>query len=106
MLGPEGAGLLFIKDEHLDLLEPNLLGWNSLADGGFDPKSTVIKSTAARYEGGSYNMAGLLALEASLAMLLELGSHQTNSPIASAILENVESIREQLDRGWFRSSDS
>ena len=101
MLGPEGAGLLFIKDEHLDLLEPNLLGWNSLADGGFDPKSTVIKSTAARYEGGSYNMAGLLALEASLAMLLELGCHRTNSPIASAILENVESIREQLDRADF-----
>ncbi len=101
MLGPEGAGLLYIREPHLDLLEPNLLGWNSLADGGFDPKSTVIKSNAARYEGGSYNMAGLLALEASLAMLLRFGANQTDSPIASAILENVESISQQLKRRGF-----
>ncbi len=96
MLGPEGAGFLYIRKEHLDLLEPKLLGWNSLADGGFDPKSTILKANAARYEGGSCNMAGLLALEASLSMLMELGCNRANSPIAAAILENVHTISEQL----------
>ena len=104
MLGPEGAGLLYICEKHLDLLEPLLLGWNSLADGGFDPCSTIIKSSAARYEGGSYNMAGLLALEASLDLLLRLGTNLTNSPIASAILENVEAIADQLFAHGFDAS--
>ena len=101
MLGPEGAGLLYIREKHLNLLEPNLLGWNSLADGGFDPKSTVLKPTAARYEGGSYNMPGMLALEASLWMLLELGTMRSNSPIASGILRNVEEILEKLEQRGF-----
>lgn len=103
MLGPEGAGLLYIRNEHLELVEPLLLGWNSLADGGFDPRSTVLKSTAARYEGGSYNIAGLLALEASLELLLRLGTNRTDSPIASAILENVESIAALLFKHGFDS---
>ena len=101
MLGPEGAGFLYIREEHLNFLEPKLLGWNSLADGGFDPKSTTLKASAARYEGGSYNMAGMLALEASLSMLLELGCNRANSPVAASILENVHAISEQLVRHGF-----
>lgn len=96
MLGPEGAGLLFVRQPHLELLEPNLLGWNSLADGGFNPQSTQLKTTAARYEGGSYNMAGMLALEASLDMLLKFGCHLEESPIASAIVHNATEICEKL----------
>ena len=96
MLGPEGAGLLYIREKHLDLLEPLMLGWNSLAEGGFDPRSTILKPSAARYEGGSYNMAGLIAWEASLELLLRLGADRPNSPIASAILENVRTITDQL----------
>lgn len=96
MLGPEGAGLLYVAEKHLALLEPLLLGWNSLAEGGFDPRSANLKSSAARYEGGSYNMAGLLAFEASLELLLRLGSHLAASPVAAAILENVATIAEQL----------
>ena len=96
MLGPEGAGLLYIAEKHLELIEPLLLGWNSLAEGGFDPRSANLKRGAARYEGGSYNMAGLLAFEASLELLLRLGTNRANSPIASAILENVEAIANQL----------
>jgi len=103
MLGPEGAGLLYISEKHLELVEPLMVGWNSLADGGFDPRSAVLKSSAARYEGGSYNMAGLLAFEASLELLLRLGTNRADSPIASAILENVATIANQLDEKGFDS---
>lgn len=96
MLGPEGAGLLYVAEKHLDLLEPLLLGWNSLSEGAFDPRSAHLKASAARYEGGSYNMAGLLAFEASLELLLRLGSHLAASPVAAAILENVATIAGQL----------
>ncbi len=97
MLGPEGAGLLYIKESHLDRLETILPGWNSLAVGGFDPNALKLKDSAARYEGGSYNMAGLLALNASLAMLGEFGTTQ----ISQAILANVDEIADQLQRAGF-----
>lgn len=99
MLGPEGAGVLFIREQHLGKIEPHMLGWGSLAEGSFDPQAMRLKPTAARFEGGSSNMAGLLALHASLQMLMELGLN--HSHIAQAVLENVARITDQLrSRGF------
>ena len=33
MLGPEGAGLFYVRREHLNLLRPLGLGWNSVRQG-------------------------------------------------------------------------
>ena len=30
LLGPEGAGLFYMRREHLDLLKPLRIGWNSV----------------------------------------------------------------------------
>ncbi|MCR9295348.1 MAG: aminotransferase class V-fold PLP-dependent enzyme, partial [bacterium] len=92
MLGPEGAGLFFIKQEHLNLLRPVGLGWNSLATGAFEPGATAIKASAERYEGGTLNMPGFHALLASLKLLKDAGLN--NSRVAHAILERVGMIAE------------
>ncbi|NOX53484.1 MAG: aminotransferase class V-fold PLP-dependent enzyme [Planctomycetes bacterium] len=74
MLGPEGAGLLYIRREHLDRLRPLGVGWNSVRHAGdFTNLQFDLKPSAGRYEGGSYNMGGLLALGASLKLLLQYG---------------------------------
>jgi cysteine desulfurase / selenocysteine lyase len=74
LLGPEGAGLFFTRREHLDLLRPVGVGWNSVRnDQDFSHIELVFKDTAARYEGGSQNVAGLSALEASLGLLSQFG---------------------------------
>jgi cysteine desulfurase / selenocysteine lyase len=96
MLGPEGAGLMYVKQQHLDLLQPLGIGWNSLANAGFDPKSVQLKSTAARYEGGSTNMVGMMAFGQSLSLLLELGCNQPSSGFQTVILENVEELSDLL----------
>lgn len=96
MLGPEGAGLFYVRQEHLNLLQPLGLGWNSLAKGGFDPDSTALKSTAARYEGGSTNMPGMLGFGASLRLLNSLGAGRADSPVAAAILANVGELDELM----------
>lgn len=102
MLGPEGAGLMFVRRQHLDLLQPVGIGWNSLAGAVFDPSSVQLKSTAARYEGGSSNMVGMMAFGQSLALLLELGSHLPSNGLQAAILENAQQLSEDLRLNGFQ----
>ncbi len=100
MLGPEGAGLLFIRQKNLERLEPLMQGWGSLQMAGtFQTDRMILKNDASRYEGGSANHAGQIGLNESLQILLEHGCHQADSPIASAVLENAATIEEGLKSG-------
>ena len=88
MLGPEGAGLLYIRREHLDRLRPMNCGWHSvLAGSRYDRIEFNLKPAAVRYEGGSQNMVGFTGLNASLEMLRDLGVGPTASPVADRVLE-------------------
>jgi len=72
LLGPEGAGVFYIRREHLNLLRPVGVGWNSVKrEHDFNRIELDIKDTAERYEGGSQNVAGLIALGASLELLAQ-----------------------------------
>jgi len=74
LLGPEGAGVFFTRREHLGLLRPMAIGWNSVVHAhDFNHIELTLRPTAARYEGGSQNMVGLLALRASLELLMQYG---------------------------------
>jgi len=99
MLGPEGAGLLFVRREHLDRLRPLNVGWNSVRSGhDFSRCEFDLRPSAARYEGGSANMVGIAALGASLDLLVSCGLSPSDSPIADRILEWNEQAIERLSR--------
>jgi cysteine desulfurase/selenocysteine lyase len=99
MLGPEGAGLLFVKHEHLNLLRPLGCGWNSVAAGSDYTRIELnLKPTAARYEGGTQNTAGLIGLAASLDLLESLGLSPNRSPIAEQVLAVTDYACERLSR--------
>jgi cysteine desulfurase / selenocysteine lyase len=73
LLGPEGAGLFYIRREHLDRLQPIGVGWNSVAHSSdFTHIELKFKDSAARFEGGSSNMVGFAGLDASLELLMSL----------------------------------
>ena len=57
MLGPEGTGIFFCRRELLDTLYPDF----------------TLRPDARRFECGGYNLAGVLALGASLELLLSVG---------------------------------
>lgn len=93
MLGPEGAGFFFIKEEHLNLLKPLTLGWNSLQDTWkYDIPDRPLKQTAARYEGGTANFGLLTALGASLKLLTDLGIKK----LEKRLLELNQTLAEEL----------
>lgn len=112
MLGPEGAGLLYIRRSNLDHLQTALAGWNSLeASHEFVCGGKSFKSSAARYEGGSANHVGLLGLEASLGMLLDFGCHAPQSGFANRVMQLAAQARERLlsvgaQLAWKPPSDS
>jgi selenocysteine lyase/cysteine desulfurase len=74
LLGPEGAGLLYVRREHLNRLRPLGVGWNSVVHAGdFTNTSLALKPSAARYEGGTHNVAGIVGLGESLRLLAGIG---------------------------------
>lgn len=97
LLGPEGAGLFYLRREHLERLRPFGVGWNSVVQGNDYARIELkLKPTAARYEGGSQNMAGLLGLGASLELLASYGAGPQHSAIADRILELTDRACERL----------
>jgi cysteine desulfurase / selenocysteine lyase len=101
MLGPEGAGILYVRQEHLQLLRPLNVGWNSVVQGNDYTKVELnLRPTAARYEGGSQNMVGFIGLGASLDLLTSLGVGPASSPVADHILALTDYACQQLsERG-------
>lgn len=99
LLGPEGAGVFFIKRDLLDVLRPTGLGWNSTVqhyDSGVI--ELKLRPTATRFEGGSQNMIGFHALGASLDLLAECGLSPSHSPVADAVLDITRYAIQHLDR--------
>ena len=91
--GPGGAGIFYIRREHLDRLRPIGVGWNSVVHAhDFARIELNLRDTAARYEGGSQNMAGMIALASSVELLLGLGQ----AAIAERIEETTDAACERL----------
>jgi cysteine desulfurase/selenocysteine lyase len=77
LLGPEGAGVFFCRRELLTELRPLSVGWmNVINDQDYGNYDFTLKPDAQRFECGTHNVPGLLALKASLEMLLGLGAER------------------------------
>lgn len=87
LTSPEGAAIFYIRREHLDRLRTIGVGWKSV--GRHTDYHTIdfrLKASAARWESGSLNMAGVLALGASVELFLDIGI----DPIGERVLELTE----------------
>ena len=72
--GPGRRGIFYVRREHLTLLRPLSVGWNSVVQAhDFSRIELNLRPDASRYEGGSRNMVGHFALGASLDLLAGLG---------------------------------
>ncbi|QVL32059.1 aminotransferase class V-fold PLP-dependent enzyme [Telmatocola sphagniphila] len=74
LLGPEGAGLLYLKRKWIENFRPIGVGWNSVVDNlNFGKIDFRLKPHVGRWEGGTTNMVGLTALGESIRLLLDVG---------------------------------
>ena len=82
MLGPEGAGIAFVRHRWLEKLKPLNVGWNSVAHSqDFSHVELNLKNSAERYEGGTLNMGGFIGLGSSLKLLADLGVENVSATI-------------------------
>jgi cysteine desulfurase / selenocysteine lyase len=98
LLGPEGAGLLYVRRDWIDRLRPLGVGWHSVVGSYNSPGiDFTLKPNAQRWEGGSFNMPGLQAFGSSLELLLEIGPEA----VSRRILDRAEAVREVArSAGW------
>ncbi len=98
MLGPEGVGLGYASARARDRIEQALEGWMGLARPfNFSDPDQPLRATAARYEEGAYNFAGIHGMVGSLELLLGLGV----DAISRRILDLTDDLADRLiARGW------
>jgi selenocysteine lyase/cysteine desulfurase len=95
LLGPEGAGVFYVRRELVDRLHTNGVGWNSMVGcHDFSRIDFRLKPHAGRWESGTLNVAGIMALGASLELLLEIGI----PAIAERVLQLTDYLSEAAGR--------
>ena len=93
LLAPKGMGVLSVRSELFPLLPLAVLGWRSVDDYRSLCVRETLASTARRYESGSLNEMGLIGLEASLGLLVQVGQHHDPKRLRVARLQLVGGLR-------------
>jgi selenocysteine lyase/cysteine desulfurase len=84
MLGPSGAGLMFIKKGRTDLLRPAMVGgWNVVSPNFIAQREIVFKPGGRKFEPGAYTHSVLAGLRAAVELLLAVGPEQITDRIRS-----------------------
>ena len=84
LLGPEGCGVLYVRKEFQDDIEPIEFGWTNVAKYyDYSSRDMTLRSDAGRYECGTLNTIGCYGLRAALDFLLEVGIENTQSDSGS-----------------------
>jgi cysteine desulfurase/selenocysteine lyase len=74
MLGPIGAGFLYVRRALLSRLDPVMAGWRSVVDrDDYYRYDSPLRDNGERFEPGSLNVVGLLGMAAALELLLSVG---------------------------------
>jgi len=74
LLGPCGAGILYVRQEVQDRLTPPIYGWHNVQNPNFVAQEKIVfRSGAAKYEAGTHNLVGLAGLMAAMKLAWEIG---------------------------------
>jgi selenocysteine lyase/cysteine desulfurase len=84
MLGPEGCGVLYVRQSRQEQIEPIQIGWTNFAHyADYASRDMTWRPDAGRYESGTLNTIGCYGLRAALDFLLETGVENIGSSVQS-----------------------
>lgn len=89
LLGPEGCGILYVRRDLQDEIEPVEFGWTNVAKyADYASRDMTLRNDAGRYESGTLNTIGCYGLRASIDFLLEVGIERI-APAVQALGDQV-----------------
>lgn len=99
LLGPPGAGYLYVKENLIEGFEPPFVGWASVKPEIFetidfwDIWSLRLSETASRFEVGSPSFISLVGAKEALTMLLDFGIENVERRILSLTSHLIEELK-------------
>ena len=95
MLGPEGCGILYVRQSRQDEIEPVQIGWTNFAHyADYASRDMTLRADAGRYESGTLNTIGCYGLRAALDLLLEVGVDNI-APAVQGLADRIRAGAEQ-----------
>jgi selenocysteine lyase/cysteine desulfurase len=83
LLGPCGAGLLYVKRDLHEKLNPPVYGWHNVRNPDFIAQERIeFRGGGAKFEAGTHNLIGLVGLLAAMELALEIGVENIASELA------------------------
>jgi cysteine desulfurase/selenocysteine lyase len=74
LLGPCGAGVMYVRGSAQGKINPPIYGWNNVRCPDFvAQEQLVFRSGSQKYEAGTHNLLGIVGLVAAMELILELG---------------------------------
>ena len=93
LLGPEGLGVFYCRSDLRARLKLHEYGWHMLEHAGdYDRSEWQPARSARRFECGSPNLLGAMALDASLSLLEDVGM----SEVSRALAERIAHLQREL----------
>ncbi len=94
MLGPEGAGIFYCRAELLRRMRPLIVGWMNVVNADdYGHYDFTLKPDAGRFECGTHNVGGLLAMKASIELLMEVGLERVGGRIRTLTQHVIEGLQ-------------
>ena len=92
MLGPEGCGVLYVRQAVQDRIRPVEFGWTNVAKyNDYAARDMALRPDAGRYECGTLNTIGCYGLRAALEFIREVG--------VSEIGPAIQALGDQIAEG-------
>ena len=74
LLGPCGAGVLYVRKELQEFVNPPIYGWHNVRCPDFVAQEQLVwRGGAKKFEAGSQNLLGLVGLVAAMKLIQEIG---------------------------------
>lgn len=98
MLGPSGAGILFVKKSRHALLRPMMVGgWNVESPNFVAQREIRYENGGRKFEPGGYNNIPIAGMQGAIALLSAVGL----SKISERILLLIATLKNKLDPADF-----
>jgi cysteine desulfurase / selenocysteine lyase len=98
MLGPSGAGILFVKKSRNDLLRPSMIGgWNVVSPNFISQREVKFETGGRKFEPGAYTHTVLAGLKAAVELLLEAGPNEVTRQISAL----TQTLRDRIAPAGF-----